>query len=54
MSNKYNSVCQINTLSSEKMPGFVFQEILNHILQNPAYTIMHGAVANKKKKNKKK
>ena len=38
------------------MPGFVFQEILNHILQNPAYTIMHGAVAqkNKIKKNKKK
>ena len=30
------------------MPGFVFQEILNHILQNPAYTIMHGAVAKKK------
>ena len=42
MSNKYLEF-------GKKMPGFVFQEILKHILQNPAYTIMHGAVAVGKK-----
>ena len=41
------SMSNILKYFGKKMSGFVFQEIIKHIMQNPAHTIMHEAVAKK-------